>query len=103
MNNSNQKIILFPIPIGELKEIIVECIRLEIQKIAPPPPKDNTLISRKDAAKMLHVSVASLSKYCKSGIITSYRLNNMLRFKRQDILDSLKEMKTIKFSRTREY
>lgn len=95
------KIILFPIPIEELECIIKECFNTELKKTIPliKTKEEDVLLSRKEAANLLGVSLGTLSTYCKSGVIISYRIGSLIRFKKSQVMGSLKEMKALKYSR----
>lgn len=101
MNNNRQKIILFPISIEELETLMRECIKSEFHKIIPPPTEkdEDVVITRKEVAKLLGISTATVSKFCKIGALVSYRIGNQLKFKKAEVLKALKEIKTIKYSR----
>ncbi len=101
MNNNRQKIILFPISIEELETLIRECVKSEFHKIIPPPSEkeEDIIISRSEAAKLLGVSLSTLAKFCKSGVLISYRIGRGVKLKKAEVLRTLKEVKTIKYSR----
>jgi len=84
----------------KLKEIISETVREEIKKISPPsPPVQIEFLTRKEVCKLLQVSPVTLNEWTKTGIIKGYRLNSRIRYKRADIENSLKEVKSIKYRR----
>lgn len=57
-------------------------------------PSDTEWITRKEAAKMLGVSLPTIHAWIKSGKITAYRINTRIRFKKSELQDSLKQIKT---------
>jgi excisionase family DNA binding protein len=101
MNNVRQKIVLFPISIEELENIIKECIKTEIQKAVKPPKAEDeeVLLTRKEAAHLLGISLPTLTAYCKIGTITSYRMGPLIRFKKSQLLNSLQEVRSLKYLR----
>lgn len=103
MMNLSEKIVLFPISIDELKKIIIECIRTELQNRPPEPKVDSTLISRHEAAKMLSLSLPTLSKYCKDGTIPFYRVGTRVRFNKQQIMESITKISRMKYSKNPYY
>ena len=93
-------IILHSTPLHELKVLISEAVSEGIKKIPiPTPPKQTEYLTRKEVCKLLQISPVTLNKWTKSGILTSYRLNSRVRYKRADIENSLKEVKSIKYRR----
>ncbi len=99
MKEPQQRIVLFPIPMGELENIIKACIKAEFQKAIPPPIEEDALITRQEAAKLLHVSLGTLNKFCKRGTVVSYRLGSVVRLKKNEVLGCLREVKSLKHSR----
>jgi len=97
--NGIQKIIFVPISREELEALIKECLKSEIQKAVTPPKEEDTLITRKEAAKLLNVSTTTLSGYCKSGVLVSYRIGSLIRFKKSQVISSLQEVRSLKYRR----
>lgn len=50
-------------------------------------------ITRKEAAKLLKISLPTLSEWSKSGIVKSYRIATRVRYKRKDVELALKAVK----------
>ncbi len=86
-----KNIIFTQIPLEELKEIISECVRNEVQKssgqIVLP---DDELIKIADAVKLFHVSNTTLFIWREKGILPYYRISSRIYFKRSELLDALK-------------
>jgi excisionase family DNA binding protein len=51
------------------------------------PRSDNSpeFLTRKEAARLLHISLPTLSLYCKNGTIPSYRVGPNIRLKKLEI------------------
>lgn len=63
----------------------------EIQKYVTP--KDNViLLTRKEVAKMLGISLPTLHSWVKNGILVSYHIGSKVRFKKDEVLQSLKSI-----------
>lgn len=52
-------------------------------------------ISRKEAAKMLKVSLPTLGEWSKIGIVKSYRIATRVRYKRKEVEKALKAVKVL--------
>lgn len=91
------KIILDGITIEELRLIVTEELNKSIEKILNKKTSTNTPvpISRKEAAKILCVSLPTLDNWTKLGLIPSYRAGNGKgkRYKKEEVLESLKKVK----------
>jgi len=87
------KIIFTQIPLQELKEIIGDCVRNELQKdSAGKITSTDELIKAEDAIKILKISKKTLFIWRKSGRIPFYRISSRIYFKKSELLDSLKSI-----------
>ena len=100
MKANDKKIIFFPVPISELKIILEDIIRNEIKMIIPQPKVESELITRKEASKILRISLVSLDKFIRSGDIPAYRMRSKVRLKKHEVMKCLSEIKTFKHSRS---
>ncbi len=91
------ELILTPVPVDDLCALIAESVasKLEERKrpeepTAPPPAPDD-LVTRTEAAAILHVSLPSLHGMCRRGILTPVRVEGVRRtlFRRADVLAAL--------------
>lgn len=53
------------------------------------------LMTRKDAQLLLKVSGVTLSKFTKTGMLTFYRVGRRILFDRDEILDEIRNSKTV--------
>ncbi len=75
----------------QLKESILSDVRTELKEIVLnfQPKKQPEYLTRKEVAKILKVSLVTLSDWNKKGVIKPYRLGNLIRYKRSEIEESL--------------
>jgi excisionase family DNA binding protein len=66
---------------------------------APTPEKPPFYITRKEAAAKLRVTLATVDKYAKAGIIQSYRIGGRIRFKSSEIEKAFEQVKNAKYRR----
>ncbi len=93
-------LILTQIPIDDLKIIISDTIRAEMQKYnAPPPPPQTEYITRNECARILGVSLPTLNDWTKRGLIIGYRIGTRVRYKKAEILEAVKQIQTLKYRR----
>lgn len=94
-------LILSPISIGELRTVISETVSSEVNKLLQlqnqQPPTE--LISRKETAKILGVSLVTLNEWQKTGLIPAYRINSRIRYKRVEVMESLSKIQGASFGR----
>lgn len=95
----SQKIILFPISIEELRTLISETIKKELEKLPNinSPPQDPEFISRKEVGKLVKISLPTLTDYVMRGILPAYRIGNNVRFRKDEVLNALEKIQTIKY------
>lgn len=95
-----QNLVFSPIPINELKTFISDTIRDEIQKISITTPEPETeFITRLETARILGISLPTLNEWTKTGLIPGYRIASRVRYKKDEILTSLKQINTLKYRR----
>ncbi len=64
-----------------------------IQSVNKPQP-ETELLTRKEAAKLLGVSLVTIQDWTKTGKITGYRIASRIRYKRHELETSLLQIKT---------
>lgn len=77
----------------EISEDVFNKISCLIQT-AQTPRLQTELITRKEAAKVLGVSLPTINDWTKTGKITGYRIGSRIRYKRNEIENSLSQIKT---------
>lgn len=75
----------------QLTSNILKDVRIELEKIAQnfQPKKQPEYLTRKEVAKILKVSLVTLSDWNKKGVLKPYRLGNLIRYKREEIDQAL--------------
>lgn len=95
-------IILTTIP--ELQGLIEATVRKVFSEnlvISHKPQPEIDYITRKDAAKILGVSLPTLNEWTKKGIITGYRISTRVRYNKDEILSSLNKVQAGKNGRNK--
>jgi excisionase family DNA binding protein len=90
----------------QLKTVISETVQNEFLRhlqtqSAPAPTRepDSDLLTRKEAAKLLSVSLPTLNEWSKTGVINGYRIATRVRYKKSELEKSLLQMQTKKTRR----
>lgn len=89
----NSKQFFTSISSEELKELIQDCINLEITKISNLSQGPSDLIKAKEACDFLQVSKVTLYNWMKDGLISGYYLGSRLYFKKSELVESLSKKK----------
>jgi len=85
----------------QLKNVVSEAIKAELDRQlqtlaaaqAPTDPNDEVL-TREDAAAYLHITLPTLNTYTKSGKVKGYRLGGRVFYKRSELTDALRAIRT---------
>ncbi|MCX6232279.1 MAG: helix-turn-helix domain-containing protein [Bacteroidetes bacterium] len=93
-------LIFSQIPINDLRVLIQESVREEMQKnsISEPQPKTE-FITRQETSSILGISLPTLNEWTKKGLIPGYRISSRVRYKRAEIMESLTKINTLKYRR----
>ena len=71
----------------DLLKTIRSCIKEEFQSIKIPRSEaEINWLTRKEAAAFFGVSVVTIYNWTKEGIITSYKISNRLRYKKEELI-----------------
>ena len=86
-----QNLILTSIPIDELQAAISEAVKLEFERHnnTQPSLEEAEFITRKETAQILGVSLVTLNEWTKTGTIQGYRIGSRVRYKKDEIHNSL--------------
>ena len=85
------------LPLDRLKSEISEAVKREVAPLfetANSAKPETELLTRKQAAKLLCVSLPTILDWTKTGKITGYRIASRIRYKRAELENSLSKIKT---------
>ena len=81
----------------EFQDMLSKClsgiIKSEISGIINSAEPLKEILTRQETADFLNLSLQTLHEYTKKGIVKSHRIGNSVRYKREDILQSLTEIR----------
>jgi excisionase family DNA binding protein len=79
------------ISLDDLRELIYECLERKAVNNNPcnMDLEGDELLTRKDAAELLHISLPTLLERTKDGTLTSYRVGSRILYKRSELEASL--------------
>ena len=78
--------ILSPINIDELATAVAEKLKGHAPAEAPATATDDEMLTVKEVAKLLGVSLVSIHAWKKDGKIKFYRYGSRIRFKKSEVL-----------------
>lgn len=85
-------------------EVLIENVLRKILNLKDQEPKSKAepeFITRKEAAKILGITLPTLSDWTKRGIVKGYRIASRVRFKKDEIQNSIIQMQTMNYGRHR--
>lgn len=92
MQNKSVNTLIHGVSPEEFKESILQEVRKELSKLSLSNSPNNQVdeyVTRKEAAKLLKVSLITISDWNKKGILNPYRLGNLIRYKKSELEQAL--------------
>lgn len=92
---TQNSIILQNVTLGDIEVMITNAIDSRLKLIQPlattqEPNTTNGLITRREAAKRLRISLVTLDNWTKMGLIKAKRIGTRIRYTPKDIEEALK-------------
>ena len=85
------------LPLDQLRFEISDALKKEIIPLLSLNERreaNTELLTRKETAKLLGVSLPTIQDWTKTGKITGYRIASRIRYKRSEVENSLSQIKT---------
>lgn len=97
------QILINGISFDDFQNTIQTIVSNEVQKavdlLTPPKNDSPQLLTRKQTAEILGVSLPTLHEWTKSGVLPAKRIGGSVRYEKHVVEESLKDIKTIKYRR----
>jgi len=95
----NKELVFTSLPIDEMEVMISRVVRESISTIVAQQPVDipSELITRKQAAQILNLSLPTLREYTVRGIVPSYRVGSRVRYKKDEVINCLTRVQSSKY------
>jgi excisionase family DNA binding protein len=96
--------IIVGLPAGKLEDMIAGAVLTGLRvyhngKENGHAQEPEALLTRDQAAQLLGITLPTLRDYTRKGYVTGYRIGTRVRYKRNEVLDSLQRMRTAKRDR----
>lgn len=94
-----EQVVFTQVPIVDLQGYIAQTIKEQFEAIrkAESTPDPDELVTRKEAARYLGLSLPTLHDYSQRGIVTAYRLGSRVRYRRGDLSNALLKVRAAKY------
>ena len=98
MSNS---VVLHQTPTDELSVMIGNVVAEQLRNLFPKQPLQpvKSILTRKETAGMLGVSLVTLNVWTKDGTIQGTRVGTRVRYRYSDVEAALKDIRNIKYQR----
>lgn len=98
-----QDIVLISIPESTIRNIVEQAVRKVISETPTPPAASadgKQLLTRKEAAELAGVCLATLDNKVKDGVLRKYRTGGIVRFRQQEVIEAFSQSLFQKAPRT---
>jgi excisionase family DNA binding protein len=94
-----ENVILTTYTTEQLTGIITHAVKEAVQILQEGNKKQESeiLLTRKEAAELLKISLVTLNDWSKRGLVKSYIIGGRVLYKRKEVEASLGEVKTVKY------
>jgi len=88
------RIVLFSLPIQELKELIGEVVEEKLRELIPTdnpstPIPAKEYLTRKEVCELLHISLSTLWAYTKYGNLVRYRIGGRILYRSEEVQNAV--------------
>ena len=90
------KVLLTSLELSDIKKVVEEVLERKLNSLNFGEPKSLKLLTRKETAKTLCISLPTLHEWTKTGSIVGYRIGNRILYKQEEVIQSLTQIKTLK-------
>lgn len=91
-----EKLMLSTLELSDIKKVVEEVLENKLKNLNPPEKEGLKLLSRKDTAKLLCISLPTLHDWTKTGIVKAHRIGNRILYKLHEVNEALKTIQTTK-------
>lgn len=88
------KIVLNNFELSDIKKVVEEVLEKQLKGIQIPKKKELKLLTRKDTAKFLCISLPTLHEWTKTGVVVAHRIGNRVLYKQDDVHQALSQIRT---------
>ena len=90
------KVFLNNLELSDIKKVIEEALENKLNGFSVPKKTELSLLTRKDTAKFLRISLPTLHEWTKNGIVKAHRIGNRVLYKQEEVTQALHQIQTSK-------
>ncbi|OGS70997.1 MAG: hypothetical protein A3F91_11260 [Flavobacteria bacterium RIFCSPLOWO2_12_FULL_35_11] len=91
-----KKITLAQFELSDFRKVVEEVLENKLKGLITPKKTELKLLTRKDTAKLLCISLPTLHEWTKTGIVKAHRIGNRVLFKQDEVHQALSQIQTSK-------
>lgn len=88
------KVLLQTFELSDIRKVVEEVLERKLKSFIPQEKEKLTLLSRKDTAKLLCISLPTLHDWTKNGTIKAHRIGNRILYKLDEVNEALKQIQS---------
>lgn len=88
------KLLLNTIELSDIEKIVEKVFDKKLKSLSTPKEKELKLLTRKDTAKLLRISLPTLHDWTKNGIVKAHRIGNRVLYKFDEVNQALLQIQT---------
>lgn len=90
------KITLAQFELSDIKKVVEEVLQKQLKGFSTPKKTELKLLTRKDTAKLLCISLPTLHEWTKTGVVIAHRIGNRVLYKQDEVHQALNQIQTSK-------
>lgn len=91
------KIVLNNFELSDIRKVVEEVLEQHLKGLFVPEKTESKLLTRKDTAKFLCISLPTLHEWTKTGVVKAHRIGNRVLYKQDEVNQALKQIQTSKY------
>jgi len=88
------QILLHNFELSDIKKVVEEVLEKQLKGFSTPKKNELKLLTRKDTAKLLCISLPTLHDWTKTGIVKAHRIGNRVLYKQDEVHQALSQIQT---------
>ena len=93
------KLLLNTIELSDIQKVVEEVLERKLQSFIPREQDSLKLLTRKETAKLLCISLPTLHDWTKTGTVKAHRIGNRVLYKLEEVNEALNQIQTLKTGR----
>ncbi|WP_416448488.1 helix-turn-helix domain-containing protein [Leeuwenhoekiella sp. A2] len=87
-------VMLHTFELSDFEKVVEQVLERKLKSFIPKEKEKLTLLSRKDTAKLLCISLPTLHDWTKTGIVKAHRIGNRILYKLEEVNQALNQIQT---------